>query len=326
MPKGVEQPCSTERCRPTVDRIAPPGPSPQIAHRDHSPPHRIPSATDSPSDAVTTYFEQLARVPLLTREGEVDLARRIEDGERRALRAIVGSPVGARELAVVGRAAPRQEAPPARRHARHGRRRRATTRSASVRAIAEALERAGILAGARSVVGARRARRSSRRCSRCVSPSARSTASWQAPARHARGPGQPRSGARSTRRSSAIRAGGGRRRAGQGEPHRGEPAPRGVDREALPQPRAAPARPRAGGQPRPDARGRQVRVQARLQVQHVRELVDPPERQPRHQRPGAHHSHPGPHGRDAQQALEDPARHGAGGRRGAHAGGSSPRA
>ena len=57
----------------------------------------------SPTDAVTTYFEQLARVPLLTREGEVDLARRIEDGERRALRAIVASPVGARELAGIGR-------------------------------------------------------------------------------------------------------------------------------------------------------------------------------------------------------------------------------
>jgi RNA polymerase primary sigma factor len=59
--------------------------------------------TDSPSDAVTTYFEQLARVPLLTREGEVDLAKRIEDGERQALCAIVGSPVGARELGVLGR-------------------------------------------------------------------------------------------------------------------------------------------------------------------------------------------------------------------------------
>jgi hypothetical protein len=59
--------------------------------------------TDSPSDAVTTYFEQLARVPLLTREGEVDLAKRIEDGERQALCAIVGSPIGARELGVLGR-------------------------------------------------------------------------------------------------------------------------------------------------------------------------------------------------------------------------------
>ncbi len=67
-------------------------------------PIQIPSArSDSPSDAVTTYFEQLARVPLLTREGEVDLAKRIEDGERHALIAIVGSPVGARELGVLGR-------------------------------------------------------------------------------------------------------------------------------------------------------------------------------------------------------------------------------
>jgi RNA polymerase primary sigma factor len=58
----------------------------------------------APTDAVTTYFEQLARVPLLTREGEVDLARRIEDGERRTLRAIVASPTGIRELAAIGRA------------------------------------------------------------------------------------------------------------------------------------------------------------------------------------------------------------------------------
>jgi RNA polymerase primary sigma factor len=59
---------------------------------------------DSPSDAVTTYFEQLARVPLLTREGEVELARRIEDGERQTLRAIVASPVSVRELGHLGRA------------------------------------------------------------------------------------------------------------------------------------------------------------------------------------------------------------------------------
>jgi len=53
---------------------------------------------------VTTYFEQLARVPLLTREGEVELAKRIEEGERHALRAIVASSVGARELGILGRA------------------------------------------------------------------------------------------------------------------------------------------------------------------------------------------------------------------------------
>jgi RNA polymerase primary sigma factor len=59
---------------------------------------------NDPTDAVTTYFEQLARVPLLTREGEVELAQRIEDGERRILQAILDSPIGARELATIGRA------------------------------------------------------------------------------------------------------------------------------------------------------------------------------------------------------------------------------
>jgi RNA polymerase primary sigma factor len=64
-----------------------------------------PSASgDSSSDAVTAYFEQLARVPLLTREGEVELAKRIEEGERHALRAIVSSSVGARELGSLGKA------------------------------------------------------------------------------------------------------------------------------------------------------------------------------------------------------------------------------
>jgi RNA polymerase primary sigma factor len=65
---------------------------------------RSPAPGDSSSDAVTTYFEQLARVPLLTREGEVELAKRIEEGERHALRAIVASSVGARELGILGRA------------------------------------------------------------------------------------------------------------------------------------------------------------------------------------------------------------------------------
>jgi RNA polymerase primary sigma factor len=105
-----------------------------------------PVRDDSPSDAVTTYFEQLARVPLLTREGEVDLARRIEEGERRALRAIISSPVGARELASLGRAVRQRKL-----------RLRDITRTTvdedgaeeeirAVSAIADALERAGSVA------------------------------------------------------------------------------------------------------------------------------------------------------------------------------------
>jgi RNA polymerase primary sigma factor len=89
-------------------------------------------------------------VPLLTREGEVDLARRIEDGERRTLRAIVGSPVGARELAAIGRALQAAKL-----------RLRDVTRATvdddgededrAARGIAEALERAGNLARLRRV-------------------------------------------------------------------------------------------------------------------------------------------------------------------------------
>ncbi len=104
----------------------------------------------SPSDAVTTYFEQLARVPLLTREGEVHLAKRIEDGERLALRALVGCTVGARELSTLGRALRDRKL-----------RLRDVTRTtldedvddeeATVRTIAATLERAGSLARTRRV-------------------------------------------------------------------------------------------------------------------------------------------------------------------------------
>jgi len=87
--------------RVALDRTASPARIPPVEVSTPLPIH--PVRDDSPSDAVTTYFEQLARVPLLTREGEVTLAQRIEEGERRALRAIVASPVGARELAALGR-------------------------------------------------------------------------------------------------------------------------------------------------------------------------------------------------------------------------------
>jgi RNA polymerase primary sigma factor len=109
-----------------------------------------PSRDGGPSDAVTTYFEQLARVPLLTREGEVDLARRIEDGERKTLRAIVACPIAARELAAQGRALRERKL-----------RLRDVTRATiddegededrAARAIADSLERTGRIAGGRRI-------------------------------------------------------------------------------------------------------------------------------------------------------------------------------
>ena len=54
-------------------------------------------------EAVDMYFRKMAQVSLLTREGEVELARRIEEGERRIIEAIVDSPFAAAELDHVGR-------------------------------------------------------------------------------------------------------------------------------------------------------------------------------------------------------------------------------
>ena len=91
-------------------------------------------------------------------------------------------------------------------------------------------------------------------------------------------------------------------RARQGRAGRGQPAPRGLDRQEVHEPRPAVPRPDPGGQHRPDEGRRQVRVQARLQVLDLRHVVDPPGDHPRDRRPGAHDPHPGAHDRDDQQA------------------------
>ncbi|MBX3186375.1 MAG: RNA polymerase sigma factor RpoD [Labilithrix sp.] len=54
-------------------------------------------------EAVDMYFRKMAQVSLLTREGEVELARRIEEGERRIIEAIVDSAFAAAELDHIGR-------------------------------------------------------------------------------------------------------------------------------------------------------------------------------------------------------------------------------
>ncbi|VTL99649.1 RNA polymerase sigma factor RpoD [Pseudomonas aeruginosa] len=61
-------------------------------------------------------------------------------------------------------------------------------------------------------------------------------------------------------------------------------------------------RPDPGRQHRPDEGGGQVRIPSRLQVLHLRHLVDPPGDHPFDRRPGTHHPHPGAHDRDDQQA------------------------
>ncbi|MEN8159741.1 MAG: sigma-70 factor domain-containing protein, partial [Myxococcota bacterium] len=54
------------------------------------------------NDPVRAYLREMGQVSLLTREGEVELAQRIERGEQKMFHATVGTPLGARELVALG--------------------------------------------------------------------------------------------------------------------------------------------------------------------------------------------------------------------------------
>ena len=54
-------------------------------------------------DAIQVYFQRMARVPLLTREGEVELATRIESAERVILGAMLATPAAAPEFLAVAK-------------------------------------------------------------------------------------------------------------------------------------------------------------------------------------------------------------------------------
>ncbi|HEX8476042.1 MAG TPA: RNA polymerase sigma factor RpoD [Pyrinomonadaceae bacterium] len=57
---------------------------------------------DKASDPVRLYLSQMGRVPLLTREQEVTIAKRIEAGQIRANRAIARSPIAIKEILKIG--------------------------------------------------------------------------------------------------------------------------------------------------------------------------------------------------------------------------------
>jgi RNA polymerase primary sigma factor len=61
-----------------------------------------PSALEKTNDPVRIYLRAMGTVPLLTREGEVDIARRIERGQLNALKALSRSPLVIRQILVIG--------------------------------------------------------------------------------------------------------------------------------------------------------------------------------------------------------------------------------
>jgi len=61
-----------------------------------------PGALEKTNDPVRMYLREMGTVPLLTREGEVEIAKRIERGQLRVLKAVSRSPIVIRELLAMG--------------------------------------------------------------------------------------------------------------------------------------------------------------------------------------------------------------------------------
>jgi RNA polymerase primary sigma factor len=56
------------------------------------------SGTSKTSDPVRMYLRKMGSVSLLTREGEVEIAKRIEEGEKEVMRVVIESPLAMREI------------------------------------------------------------------------------------------------------------------------------------------------------------------------------------------------------------------------------------
>ena len=61
-----------------------------------------PGALDKTNDPVRMYLREMGTVPLLTREGEVEIAKRIERGQLRVLKALSRSPIVIKEILALG--------------------------------------------------------------------------------------------------------------------------------------------------------------------------------------------------------------------------------
>ena len=61
-----------------------------------------PGPPEETTDPVRVYLREMGRVPLLNREAEVEIARRIERGQLRVLKALSRSPIVVRQILTVG--------------------------------------------------------------------------------------------------------------------------------------------------------------------------------------------------------------------------------
>ena len=61
-----------------------------------------PGTLEKTNDPVRMYLREMGTVPLLTREGEVEIAKRIEEGERRVLQVVLNSQIAVEEILDLG--------------------------------------------------------------------------------------------------------------------------------------------------------------------------------------------------------------------------------
>ncbi|MCB9555620.1 MAG: RNA polymerase sigma factor RpoD [Deltaproteobacteria bacterium] len=75
--------------------------SPSVAEKDEREDDDD-NALSKTNDPVRMYLRKMGSVSLLTREGEVEIAKRIEEGERRVLHVVLNSPIAVQEIVELG--------------------------------------------------------------------------------------------------------------------------------------------------------------------------------------------------------------------------------